>query len=450
MDAVPAASASPPVPSAPGAPAASAAGRAVTAGPLPARERSLVPDLARGLALLGIALANSPSHISGREVGPGGKPVDGSTADRVVDVLVGVFVDNRAFPMFTLLLAYGLVVIARRQEAAGAPWPTARAVLLRRCAWLAAFGAAHLLLLFEGDILLPYGVLGLVLVLLVLRARDRVLVVAGSASLLVYAAFATLDGVAGALPDAEDQGPGAALLSETTVLGAFLQRVVGLASYLVLSPVVVLSFLAPAAIGILLARRRVLERPGEHLPLLRRIVLLGFPVSVLGSLPLVLASAGAWDAGVPGAVLAAGLHGLTGLAGAVAFVALVGWVVAARSARGLDAPPRAAVRAVAAVGERSLTCYLLQSVVMVPLLAPWALGLGAGAGTARVAAVAVATYLLTLAVAVLLARAGRPGPAEQLLRRLTYGPAASRADPPADQQPGQPAERQGRVRSAAT
>lgn len=123
-----------------------------TRGPVQRAERSLAPDLARGTALLGIALANSVAHVHDRLLGPGFRPVDGTAADRTVDVLVGVLVDNRAFPMFTLLYAYGLVMLLRRQAAHGAPWPAARNLLLRRCAWLGALGLAHLVLLFEGDI----------------------------------------------------------------------------------------------------------------------------------------------------------------------------------------------------------------------------------------------------------------------------------------------------------
>ena len=395
-------------------------------------ERDLAPDLARGLALLGIALANSVAHLSGRELGPSARPVDGSGADRVVDAVVGTLVDNRAFPMFTLLFAYGLVMILRRQAALGVPWPAARGVLLRRCAWLAAFGLLHGLLLFTGDVLLAYGLLGLVLVLLV-RAGDRALLACAGGALVFFVALSAVDG-APAVPGAEAPLLG---LDPASAGGALVERAVTVAGNLLLAPVLVLALLPPAALGLWLARRRVLERPEDHLRMLRALTAGGFAVSVLGAVPLVLASLQVWRTGWGTGLLAGALHGLTGLAGAVAFVAAVAWFVAARQRAGAAPRPGGVLGALAAVGQRSLTCYLLQSVLLVPIMAPWAGGLGVGAGTALAAAVAVGVYLVTVVVAVLLARAGRPGPAEQLLRRLVYGPA-------------QPAERQGRERSAAT
>lgn len=397
-------------------------------GPVRTRERVLAPDLARGLALLGIALANCVVYISGREIGPLMRPVDGSTADRVVDTVVGLFVDNRAFPMFTMLFAYGFVMILRRQAAAGVPWPQARSLLLRRSAWLAAFGAVHMLLLFFGDILLSYGILGIALVF-ALRWSDRVLTLVGWATLVVFVGLGALDGLGGMLSSFGGQP------TAETFLGGLLLRLVTLFSTVVGAPMYVLAFAPPAVIGVLLARRGVLENPAEHLPLLRRLSAL-LVVSVLGALPLVLMATQVIEHGWVTSALAGMLHGGTGLLGAVAFVGLVGWFVGARQQRaaraGTSAParPGGLVGALAAVGERSLTCYLLQSVLLVPLLSPWALGLGDGAGTALVSAVAVGVYLVTLLVAVALDKAGRPGPAELLLRRLVYRsarPAASAA-----------------------
>ncbi|MEJ5913612.1 DUF418 domain-containing protein [Pseudokineococcus sp. 1T1Z-3] len=384
--------------------------------PTTAAERSPAPDLARGAALLAIALANSPLHLTDRDLGPSGRPVDGSGADRVADVVVGLLADNRAFPMFTLLLAYGLAVLARRLRERGTPWPQARWVLLRRTLVLGLVGLAHLLLLFEGDVLLAYGVLGVALVLLVLRAKESTLRVLAVVGLLPFLLFGGLDGLSvGAEPPLGDLVP-------STYLGAALLRGVTAFFTVLGAPVVVLVLLTPAVLGVLLERRQVLQRPSEHVPALRRLTVGGFAIGLLGGLPLVLASVQVIQVGAVADFLLAVLHAGTGLAQAVAAAALAGWVVAVRERRaGGTWVPTGAWAALTAVGQRSLTCYLLQSVVMVPLLAPWGLGLGVGAGTAFVALVGVGTYLFTVAVALGLQRAGRRGPAEVMLRRLVYG-----------------------------
>jgi uncharacterized membrane protein YeiB len=109
------------------------------------------------------------------------------------------------------------------------------------------------------------------------------------------------------------------------------------------------------------------------------------------------------------------LHAVTGIAGGLGYAALIGLV----AIRVGDRPGRV-VRALAATGQRSLSCYLFQSVVFVALLAPYTLGLGATLGTAGVAAVALATWLVSVLLSDGMRRAGRRGPAEVLLRRLTY------------------------------
>jgi uncharacterized protein len=386
-------------------------------GPVRADERAPTPDLARGIALLGIALANSVLHVHGRRLGPGYRPVDGSTADRAVDLVVGLLVDNRAFPMFTLLFGYGLATLARRQAEAGTPPSTTTVLLLRRSAWLGAFGLVHLLLLFDGDILLPYGLLGLALALL-LRFRDRTLLLAAAAASVVFVAFSAPDGLA-------DVDPTGGLLpfDEADPLGAFALRLAQGLFLLLGAPLAVLALLTPAVLGVVLARRRVLERPAEHVRLLNWTIAVGFPVSILGGLPMVLATVQVWTPSTPAGLLAGALHAFTGLGGTLGFLALVARAAVALERRRTPAPPAvaAAVGAFTAVGRRSLTCYLFQSVLLVPLMAPWAGGVGVGAGTAFVAAVAVGVYLASVALAVALERAGRRGPAEVLLRRLTYG-----------------------------
>jgi hypothetical protein len=129
------------------------------------------------------------------------------------------------------------------------------------------------------------------------------------------------------------------------------------------------------------------------------------------------------------------LHAVSGEYGGPGYVALFGLIAlrlgaAGRhraqedgSASGSPAKPAVTsaispvIRPVVALGQRSLSGYLLQSVAWTVLFAPWALHLG---GTCTAAVAAIAVWLLSLAAAQALSARGARGPAETLLRRITY------------------------------
>ena len=118
------------------------------------------------------------------------------------------------------------------------------------------------------------------------------------------------------------------------------------------------------------------------------------------------------------------VSGLFGGLGYVALFGLVGHRIAARRQ-----PLGVGVVAITAVGKRSLSCYLAQSMICAPVLAAWGLGLGGVFGSGAAALFAVGVWLLTLVLAYAQERAGQRGPAEVLLRRLVYPRSSSRAAP---------------------
>jgi uncharacterized protein len=377
-------------------------------GPIPASRRSWAPDLARGVVLLGIALANVLLYLHGTEMAPGLQPVDGSPLDRTLDFIVTLLVSDRSRPMFALLFGFGLVTMARRLGESGTEPQRRRSILLRRQLLLIAFGGIHAALLFQGDILSIYGATGLILLLLMNRP-PRVLLAWGTVSLvllaLVYVMIASLAPELSAVPS------------------EYLASVVERLSVWILGIVVgtaLMIVLAPMLVGAAMARAGLLDRPWEHLPLLRRLAILGSLVGVAGSLPYALVVARVWEPGTVTSGALAGVHAVTGTAMGVAYVCLFAlWAARLHERR---SPRRGTPAVLAAVGERSLTCYLLQSMILAPLLSPWGLGLGEGMGTATAYGVAFAVWLFTVAVAWSMAVSGRRGPFEVLLRRLTYGP----------------------------
>lgn len=77
-------------------------------------------------------------------------------------------------------------------------------------------------------------------------------------------------------------------------------------------------------------------------------------------------------------------------------------------------------RAVSAVGQRSLTCYLIQSVTWSIVFSQYLLDLSDNLTVVSVAVLAFATWLGTVFLAAWMDRASYRGPFEVLIRRFTY------------------------------
>lgn len=377
--------------------------------------RALAPDLARGAMLLLIALANGWTYLYGRALtAVGERPADGSDLDRLVDGLTALLVDGRTRPMFAILYGFGLATIAARLAARGHEPRQVRGVLARRSVGLVVLGLAHAALLFGDDILAPYGVTGLVALALVHRSRAALLRWFWGAMLLMTAVGVPV--VYGLVDVDGDAGPPTADWAASAV-----ERVLDAATTAVMSGVL-LFFVPHVVLGILLARSRWLTEPAAHRGALGRTAAVAGSAALAVNVPYALAVAGLWrpQGAATGTVLLA--HELSGIVAGLAYVCLFGWLAARRG----DRCPGPAARAVAAAGQRSLTCYLLQSVMFAPLLSAWGMGVGAQLGTAQVAAYAMGVWGVSVAVAVALRRAGRTGPFEALLRRWSYGHRARR------------------------
>ncbi|GAA2024412.1 hypothetical protein GCM10009779_05550 [Polymorphospora rubra] len=110
------------------------------------------------------------------------------------------------------------------------------------------------------------------------------------------------------------------------------------------------------------------------------------------------------------------LHDATGVLGGFGYAALLSLIAVRLPARG----PRPMVDAIAAVGQRSMTCYLAQSVIWAVVFTPFLLDLSDPLTVAGTALLATTTWLITVLLADRMRRTGRRGPFETLVRRVTY------------------------------
>jgi uncharacterized protein len=150
----------------------------------PSKRRIVALDVLRGFALAGILLANvKPIAHRGAELGTGHLPE--TTAATILHVLV----DQRFFPIFSLLFGVGFALL---HESAQGRARQPRVVLARRLLALLALGLLHFLALWRGDVLTVYAVLGL-LILLPSTWLPRA-VVAAAAGVLVVLSVAVFGG----------------------------------------------------------------------------------------------------------------------------------------------------------------------------------------------------------------------------------------------------------------
>ncbi len=143
----------------------------IPAGPVGAGERLVTLDFIRGIAVLGILLANIVgfAHPQLAYGWPRALPDALEDTNKALWLAQYVLIDGKMRGLFTLLFGAGIALFIHRAEARGnGYWLQAR-----RLVWLGCFGLLHFYLLFWGDILALYAVAGLLaLPLIALPARS--------------------------------------------------------------------------------------------------------------------------------------------------------------------------------------------------------------------------------------------------------------------------------------
>jgi uncharacterized protein len=142
--------------------------------PIAAKQRIEALDVVRGFALLGIFLMNIEYFNRPLTTIDEGMPRGLTGIDWFAGWFIMYFVQGKFWTIFSLLFGMGFAVMMTRAASAGREFKT---VYVRRVLALAVFGAAHFVLLWEGDILFSYAVAALML-MIVLYGKTRPLLMA--------------------------------------------------------------------------------------------------------------------------------------------------------------------------------------------------------------------------------------------------------------------------------
>lgn len=143
-----------------------------SASPVEASKRHIILDALRGFALLGICMANFPEFSLYSFLSDGAKTqMPTSACDYWTQYFLTLFVDGKFYTIFSLLFGVGFSIIINNVAQRGG---NAFAVFYRRMFFLMLIGFAHLMLIWSGDILMLYAIMGMILPLF-LKASDKAL-----------------------------------------------------------------------------------------------------------------------------------------------------------------------------------------------------------------------------------------------------------------------------------
>uniref|UniRef100_UPI001F1AE856 DUF418 domain-containing protein n=1 Tax=Rothia nasimurium TaxID=85336 RepID=UPI001F1AE856 len=294
--------------------------------------RMLVPDVARGLMLWGIAVANVTTAwvlFAGGPASMTGRVVDGSFWDKLTIMFTTSFVHARGFPMFSTLLGFGVGLIAASLYRRGYPLPKARGVIARRYGMLAIFGALHMVFLFWGDIMLAYGLIGLFMACLIAVRTKVLLWVAGTlfavTNLVALAGVLLLQAVLGSgqLQELLNGGSSGGLLPITSYWSVLLNGLIVLLGSFLGVPLQAFMLLPLMLLGFVLAREGVLADPARHRRALVWLAGVGLAAALGTGIPAGLEALGLLHTGVFGV-----LTMTLGVLGGPGFIALLALALA--------------------------------------------------------------------------------------------------------------------------
>lgn len=399
--------------------------------PVIGKERIEILDIVRGFALLGVMMDNLFGFSGwGFLTDAGRQSLPTWPADAIIGLLEQVFINGKFYSLFSMLFGVGFAIILTRHQQKGT---RAIPVFYRRLFILALIGALHLRFMWEGDILLLYAMVGMLLPLFRSTSNRTLLIV--SAALVLSPILFDLCYVI------LQWKPGAGLFSIAQQIdqqnGIPLDQQ-GYADYLykdgsgwrewqnwlgsgwayrysyLLETNRIPKVLAMFLLGFYIGRNAVHERLGDHVGLMRKIrfwgLLIGIPAGI-GSFYMEF-----FQPHIPKPIglVHTFLYAISVVPLSLAYASMIclRWVRKQGNSR---------LRWLAPLGRMALTNYIMQTLIGIFLYYGVGLGIGGHIGPAVFIPIGLVVYLFQVAFSTWWLKHFQFGPLEWIWRQLTYG-----------------------------
>ena len=386
--------------------------------------RVQVLDVLRGFALAGILIINSMSILAVKGSTPA-FTVNIPFADRLLQDLILFFVESKFFTLFSLLFGISFAIQIQSAEKQGA---TFLPRISRRMFGLLLFGALHILLLWDGDILVIYAITGTLLIAFRKAAYSTLkkwaiglLAVPGVLVLLVftYTLLARLS-TAGAKTFADSNKSLAKELANTAATQKLLSNgfIEGIGerihTYLNLSPLLfsrIPTVLAMFLIGLYLGRSNFIRELPQKIETLKKFRFWGL---TLGFSLMFLIVAGTKFLPTVSALVA--IIEDQYLAGPILCLGYASAITLAY----LKNSQLRIFSFFSKVGRMALTNYLTQSLVLTFLSYGWGLGLALKLNGFQALGVSIALFVFQVLFSGYWLKKFKYGPLEWIWRCITY------------------------------
>ena len=391
--------------------------------PISSQERIEILDVLRGLAIGGILIGNM-QWFSGYGMMPPALAEQSAVSDQITHFLVHFFVEGKFYSIFSFLFGFGFALQIARAEERG---DTKASLFKRRLFWLLVIGLLHAYLLWAGDILSIYAVMGFLLILFRKKTNESLLkwafvlmatpILSYILFYILFVAFAPPEATAAMRDGAADFWNTAAQKvrqsSYLQIISDFnLQYIVGRYFGLIMEmrlPKILAMFL----LGFYAYRRGFFQNLSSHQPFIRRVLVYGLILGLVGNLAFsVLAGKEAVFPPTP-----AGVAGVIAYAFGVPALAL--FYIALVATLWQKAHWQRLLAFLAPVGRMALTNYLLQTVICVFLFYGFGFGLFGKVG-AQATLIALGIFLVQIFLSAVWLKYFAYGPMEWIWRQLTY------------------------------